>query len=321
MDSDRGKEDSGGDPEDGLVLADGTVLACGPRPRGSWLVACRRRVEARILQHWIPAYMEHTATIAAASAPKAPRVSDAEQAARVATLQRLLFEATPADRDRFLAFLSRRRRRSSCIAKQQQQQQRQYMVTLPANDAHFWMEVQRFKRMCGSSAHGGPKLARTKAEAIISVYLQSTVPPAVQISLAEGLVEKLLSLHARFVTPSPYLFTQAERAVANALQPHVKSYTAWLGGDALERGAEDAAAAAAAALAGVYDNNNIMQKKGNRPHAGKYPGYRADSGTTTTTRSSVSDGAGESCGNGGESVNGERKISHRVIGAVKFSFS
>ena len=71
------------------------------------------------------------------------------------------------------------------------------------NDLNFWLEIERFKELW--HVHTPKTVLQLKVEAIINCFLQSKLPPKIQVDLPQDLVEKLM----RKVV-GPYMFREAQ---------------------------------------------------------------------------------------------------------------
>lgn len=80
------------------------------------------------------------------------------------------------------------------------------------NDVLFWLEVQRYKDLCHS--HSDDATVEQKVSTIISCFISSSVPPALQIDIppeqAQHILEKCHEL-------GPYIFREAQMSVFNEL--------------------------------------------------------------------------------------------------------
>ncbi|KAI4898135.1 hypothetical protein NFI96_015399, partial [Prochilodus magdalenae] len=73
------------------------------------------------------------------------------------------------------------------------------------NDVLFWLEVQRYKELCHS--HCDEAVVQQKVSTIISCFIDSCIPPSVQIHLPPE--QALLILESRS-TLGPYIFREAQ---------------------------------------------------------------------------------------------------------------
>ncbi|XP_010891081.3 regulator of G-protein signaling 22 isoform X2 [Esox lucius] len=80
------------------------------------------------------------------------------------------------------------------------------------NDVLFWLEVQRYKDLCHS--HCDETVVQDKVSIIISCFIQSSIPPALQIDIppeqAKNILEKRTEL-------GPYIFREAQMCVFSEL--------------------------------------------------------------------------------------------------------
>ncbi|XP_062321164.1 regulator of G-protein signaling 22 isoform X2 [Osmerus eperlanus] len=80
------------------------------------------------------------------------------------------------------------------------------------NDVLFWMEVQRYKDLCHS--HCDEAVVQNKVSTIISCFLNSSVPPAVQVDVPPEQVQNILERRAEL---GPYVFREAQMSVFSEL--------------------------------------------------------------------------------------------------------
>ncbi|KAK6179499.1 hypothetical protein SNE40_011844 [Patella caerulea] len=87
------------------------------------------------------------------------------------------------------------------------------------NNVLFWQEVQKYKEMY--HAHSDDGLIAQKINAIINCFIDSQIPPSIQIDIPHDMAEKILDRkHER----GPYLFREAQLAVFRVLSGHWTSF-------------------------------------------------------------------------------------------------
>uniref|UniRef100_A0AAZ3Q4W0 RGS domain-containing protein n=1 Tax=Oncorhynchus tshawytscha TaxID=74940 RepID=A0AAZ3Q4W0_ONCTS len=77
------------------------------------------------------------------------------------------------------------------------------------NDILFWLEVQRYKDLCHS--HCVEAVVQDKVSTIISCFIQSSVPPALQIDIPPEQATHILERRGEM---GPYVFREAQRGGA-----------------------------------------------------------------------------------------------------------
>ncbi|ESO87501.1 hypothetical protein LOTGIDRAFT_235002 [Lottia gigantea] len=83
------------------------------------------------------------------------------------------------------------------------------------NNVLFWQEVQKYKNMYHVNADEG--LLLQKINAIINCFLDSQIPPSIQIDITHDMADKIIDRrHER----GPYLFREAQLAVFRVLSSH-----------------------------------------------------------------------------------------------------
>ncbi|XP_055019838.1 regulator of G-protein signaling 22 [Boleophthalmus pectinirostris] len=80
------------------------------------------------------------------------------------------------------------------------------------NDVLFWLEVQRYKDLCHS--HSDEATIEKKISTIISVFINSSVPPALQIDIPPDQAQTLLENRHKL---GPYIFREAQMSVFSEL--------------------------------------------------------------------------------------------------------
>uniref|UniRef100_A0AAV2MAX9 RGS domain-containing protein n=1 Tax=Knipowitschia caucasica TaxID=637954 RepID=A0AAV2MAX9_KNICA len=80
------------------------------------------------------------------------------------------------------------------------------------NDVLFWLEVQRYKDLCHS--HSDKATIEKKISTIISVFINSSVPPALQIHVPEEQAQSILEKRCSL---GPYIFREAQLSVFSEL--------------------------------------------------------------------------------------------------------
>ncbi|KAH9499861.1 hypothetical protein Btru_076784, partial [Bulinus truncatus] len=80
------------------------------------------------------------------------------------------------------------------------------------NDILFWLEVQKYKSL--HHAHTDEVMLQQKVAAIINCFIDSSIPPSLQIDIPQDMADKILEhKHEK----SPYLFREAQLAVFRIL--------------------------------------------------------------------------------------------------------
>ncbi|XP_030225869.1 regulator of G-protein signaling 22 [Gadus morhua] len=80
------------------------------------------------------------------------------------------------------------------------------------NDVLFWLEVQKYKDLCHS--HSDEATIQRKVSNIISCFISSSVPPALQIDIPPGQACSILEMRK---TLGPYIFREAQMSVFSEL--------------------------------------------------------------------------------------------------------
>ncbi|XP_066538401.1 regulator of G-protein signaling 22 [Hoplias malabaricus] len=83
------------------------------------------------------------------------------------------------------------------------------------NDLLFWLEVQRYKDLCHS--HCDEATVQKKISTIISCFIDSCIPPSVQIHLPPEQAQLILQSRS---TLGPYIFREAQMCVFSELMKH-----------------------------------------------------------------------------------------------------
>ncbi|XP_051575647.1 regulator of G-protein signaling 22 [Myxocyprinus asiaticus] len=90
------------------------------------------------------------------------------------------------------------------------------------NDLLFWLEVQRYKDLCHS--HSDDMMIQRKINIIISCFITSSLPPALQIHIPPDLAERITS---QWRALGPYVFREAQVCVFNELLKHWPDFVAF----------------------------------------------------------------------------------------------
>ncbi|XP_021177155.2 regulator of G-protein signaling 22 [Fundulus heteroclitus] len=80
------------------------------------------------------------------------------------------------------------------------------------NDVRFWVEVQRYKDLCHS--HSKPAIIQQKISTIISCFINSSMPPALQIDISPDQAQHILEKRHEL---GPYIFREAQISVFSEL--------------------------------------------------------------------------------------------------------
>ncbi|XP_036793911.1 regulator of G-protein signaling 22 isoform X1 [Oncorhynchus mykiss] len=80
------------------------------------------------------------------------------------------------------------------------------------NDVLFWLEVQRYKDLCHS--HCVEAVVQDKVSTIISCFIQSSVPPALQIDIPQEQATHILERRGEM---GPYVFRESQMCVFSEL--------------------------------------------------------------------------------------------------------
>ncbi|XP_039257978.2 regulator of G-protein signaling 22-like [Styela clava] len=83
------------------------------------------------------------------------------------------------------------------------------------NDVLFWLEVQKYKDFC--HAHNDQSAIDAKIFAIIHCFLDSQIPPQVQIDIPNEMAERIIEKRKEL---GPYVFREAQLTVFRVLFPH-----------------------------------------------------------------------------------------------------
>ncbi|XP_056017621.1 regulator of G-protein signaling 22-like isoform X5 [Ostrea edulis] len=83
------------------------------------------------------------------------------------------------------------------------------------NDVLFWLEVQRFKDLY--HVHCDDSVILAKVNSIIGCFIESTIPPSLQIDIPADLAERIAE---RKYERSPYIFREAQLIVFRYLYQH-----------------------------------------------------------------------------------------------------
>ncbi|XP_062898291.1 regulator of G-protein signaling 22-like [Mobula hypostoma] len=83
---------------------------------------------------------------------------------------------------------------------------------LMENNVVFWLEVQKYKDLCHS--HASEEMIQNKISVIINCFINSSIPPAVQIDIPLEYAQKIISQRHE---QGPYIFREAQMAVFNVL--------------------------------------------------------------------------------------------------------
>ncbi|XP_052003090.1 regulator of G-protein signaling 22 [Xyrauchen texanus] len=89
-------------------------------------------------------------------------------------------------------------------------------------DLLFWLEVQRYKDLCHS--HCDELMIQRKINIIISCFISSSLPPALQIHIPPDLAERITS---QWRALGPYVFREAQVCVLNELLKHWPDFVAF----------------------------------------------------------------------------------------------
>ncbi|XP_068425922.1 regulator of G-protein signaling 22 [Clinocottus analis] len=80
------------------------------------------------------------------------------------------------------------------------------------NDVRFWLEVQRYKDLCHS--HSDEATIQQKISTIISCFLDSSMPPALQVDVPPAQAQQVLDKRHAL---GPYIFREAQLSVFSVL--------------------------------------------------------------------------------------------------------
>ncbi|XP_033123615.1 regulator of G-protein signaling 22-like [Anneissia japonica] len=84
------------------------------------------------------------------------------------------------------------------------------------NDILFWLEVQKFKEMYHN--HTEESLIHQKFQTILACFIDSEMPPSLQIDITPEQAERLLEKRPREM--GPYVFRETQLTVFRVLYPH-----------------------------------------------------------------------------------------------------
>ncbi|XP_065826627.1 regulator of G-protein signaling 22-like isoform X2 [Oscarella lobularis] len=90
------------------------------------------------------------------------------------------------------------------------------------NDILFWLEAQKYCDLCKSRCSG--RLIKKKARTIVNRFMMSSVPPSLQITIRQDLVDEIV---CRMEKPGPLTFREAQDAVFQGLYTHWLSFCEW----------------------------------------------------------------------------------------------
>lgn len=179
------------------------------RPSTPFLEETQAAVEKDFMERWVPMFYamqeklrgEKTLEDAYLAMPR-PYSQGRErnrQGQDILRFQHLLNDDLSKDMERFKTFL---------LAQEKS------IILL--RDLEFYFEIQRYKRLCHS--HGNIKIIQNKMAAIISCFLDSRVPPQVQVDVSMELAKTIRDESADLsLTPSPYTFRVAETQIFDVL--------------------------------------------------------------------------------------------------------
>ncbi|XP_072251170.1 regulator of G-protein signaling 22 [Leuresthes tenuis] len=80
------------------------------------------------------------------------------------------------------------------------------------NDVRFWLEVQTYKDLCHS--HSDEATIQQKISTIISCFINSSMPPALQIDIPSDQAQRILERRHKL---GPYIFREAQMSVFSEL--------------------------------------------------------------------------------------------------------
>ncbi|KAK2179665.1 hypothetical protein NP493_479g02001 [Ridgeia piscesae] len=83
------------------------------------------------------------------------------------------------------------------------------------NDVLFWQEIQKYKELC--HLHSDRTLIQQKTMVIISCFIDSPIPPGLQVDITPDMAERILE---RKMEATPYLFREAQLTVFRVLFTH-----------------------------------------------------------------------------------------------------
>ena len=88
------------------------------------------------------------------------------------------------------------------------------------SDLNFWLEIQRFKELC--HVHTPDAVLQLKVDVITSCFLQSKVPPRIQVDLSHEMVEKLQKKPI-----GPYLYREPQAEMFRVIFSYWMEYQAF----------------------------------------------------------------------------------------------
>ena len=88
------------------------------------------------------------------------------------------------------------------------------------NDLNFWLEIQRFKELCHS--HTPDAVLQLKIDVIVNCFLQSKVPPKIQVDLSQEMVEKVQRKPI-----GPYMFREPQAEMFRVIFSYWMEYQAF----------------------------------------------------------------------------------------------
>ncbi|XP_053415366.1 regulator of G-protein signaling 22 isoform X1 [Nycticebus coucang] len=80
------------------------------------------------------------------------------------------------------------------------------------NGVLFWQEVQKYKDLCHS--HCDPSVIQKKIKTIINCFINSTIPPALQIDIPQEQAQKIIERRKEL---GPYVFREAQMTIFGVL--------------------------------------------------------------------------------------------------------
>ncbi|XP_072316999.1 regulator of G-protein signaling 22 [Eucyclogobius newberryi] len=100
------------------------------------------------------------------------------------------------------------------------------------NDVLFWLEVQRYKDLCHS--HSDEATVEKKISTIINVFINSSLPPALQIDIPQFQAQTIMENRNKL---GPYIFREAQMSVFSELMrywPEFQEFRRSVGEDQLQ---------------------------------------------------------------------------------------
>ena len=88
------------------------------------------------------------------------------------------------------------------------------------NDLNFWLEIQRFKDLC--HVHTPDAVLQLKVDVITNCFLQSKLPPKIQVDLSHEMVEKLQKKPI-----GPYMFREPQAEMFRVIFSYWMEYQAF----------------------------------------------------------------------------------------------